>query len=434
LRINDRTYLLRQNEQLFIATLEEFSSKCYDLASTNEIIKKSDYNKGSFYYRFKMKDDIYFALIDFVYTTQVALFNDQNLKLSNLNTLEDVIRCMFEQLRQLYVIDKRYIALLNTIYRESKEFNDYIKQNCVESQLERFLMRLEIILRKTMSQDETETFLDLVTFAYHNPNINFENNYNVYVDSLIKFLVDGYKESEVVTNKSNFSLDELKDNLTIILAKYGTLSVDKAENHLFISSYITNEHEVLKEIKTKLKIQKVTLGNIIRAGTLLAEREFDHLLDLLGLDYSEISFNSLTNLQKNILYLTYAVLEKIEIIILDYQLKFIYQNDTKILLKSILPILSKTSKIVLLEEVIDLIPSIYKNTYYIDNSGKMKKVQSYDIPIDFSKDIVIDYYDEDGNLKTEFYARNNPLILDYLKKHKVIDINTFTRISIDDLI
>jgi len=178
MKINDRTYLLRQNEKLYLATLEEFSLKCFVLASTNEIIKKSNYNKGSFYYRFKTKDDIYFALIDYVYTTQISLFNNQNFKVNNLVSLEEIIRLMFDQLKQLYIIDNRYVDLLNTIYSETAQFNDYIRQNCIESQLERFLMRLEIILRKSYSQIETETFLDLLTFAYHNKNISFDNNYD----------------------------------------------------------------------------------------------------------------------------------------------------------------------------------------------------------------------------------------------------------------
>ena len=85
----DRTYLLKQNQALFEATLDEFSSKPYDLASTNIIIKNSDYNKGSFYYRFKTKYDIYFALIDYIYTLGVASLNSSEVHLGNISKAEE---------------------------------------------------------------------------------------------------------------------------------------------------------------------------------------------------------------------------------------------------------------------------------------------------------------------------------------------------------
>ncbi|MCK4551828.1 MAG: TetR/AcrR family transcriptional regulator [Tenericutes bacterium] len=434
MKINDRTYLLRQNEELFIATLQEFSLKSYVLASTNEIIKKSNYNKGSFYYRFKTKDDIYFALIDYVYTTQISLFNNQNFKVNNLVSLEEIIRLMFEQLKQLYIIDNRYIDLLNMIYIESVQFNDYIRQNCIESQLERFIMRLEIILRRSYSQLETEIFLDLLTFAYHNKNIDFNNNYDEYVENVIKFLITGHKKATTNLSKAEFDFDDIENNFTVLLSKYGTLATSDSENIVYISRMITDQQESIKEIKDKLKIQKITLENIIRSGIKKNLQDYEHLLDLLSLDYAQISYHNLTNLQKIILLTTYNVLLGKEMIIVDYQIKFIYFNDTKVLFNEIAPILCKTSKIVVLEEVINLIPSIYKNIYYINAVGIIKKLQNSEVVVDLIKDIVIDYYDEQDNLKTEYFARKDPIILTYLKDYKIININTYTRLSIDDLI
>ena len=381
-----------------------------------------------------MKDDIYFALIDYVYTTQVSIFNDTNIKLNNLFEIEEIIRIMFKQLKKLYIIDSRYIDLINTIYRESTQFNDYIKQNCVESQLDRFLMRLEIILRKSFSQYETEVFLDLLTYSYHNSNIDFDNNFDEYIDNIIKFLVKGYDKTPEKKNPTVFKYTEINDDFTVLLARYGSLSKISSDDVVYISNIIKDEFEYLKDVRNTLKIQKVSLENIILTGIKKSLQNFDHLLDLLSLDYAQISYHNLTNLQKTVLLIAYNVLLGKQMIVIDYQLKFIYFNDTNTLLKEIVPILSKTSKIVLLEEVINMIPSIYKNTFYIDNNGIMSELHNEQIPTDFDKDIVIDYYDESDNIKTEYFERNNPVIMKYLEQYKIININTYTRLSIDDLI
>ena len=63
----DKTQVLLNNPEVYEETLNEFSSKSYDLASVNEIIKKSKYNKGSFYYRFKDKFELYISLLDYVF-------------------------------------------------------------------------------------------------------------------------------------------------------------------------------------------------------------------------------------------------------------------------------------------------------------------------------------------------------------------------------
>ncbi|MGB0384315.1 MAG: TetR/AcrR family transcriptional regulator [Ardenticatenaceae bacterium] len=51
-------------EALFDAALEEFAGKGYDRASINGILKVAGMSKGQFYYHFKNKEGLYFALID----------------------------------------------------------------------------------------------------------------------------------------------------------------------------------------------------------------------------------------------------------------------------------------------------------------------------------------------------------------------------------
>ena len=51
-------------DALLSAALDEFSSKSFEDASVNTIIRDARISKGSFYYRFKTKYDLYFRLLE----------------------------------------------------------------------------------------------------------------------------------------------------------------------------------------------------------------------------------------------------------------------------------------------------------------------------------------------------------------------------------
>ncbi len=59
--ISDKKFKNRQN--LLDAALREFSSTSYEKASLNNILKTAALSKGSFYYHFKNKEELYLALL-----------------------------------------------------------------------------------------------------------------------------------------------------------------------------------------------------------------------------------------------------------------------------------------------------------------------------------------------------------------------------------
>lgn len=54
----------QHNEALFRAAVQEFSEAGYDQASINTILTNAGMSKGQFYYHFKNKEALYFALIE----------------------------------------------------------------------------------------------------------------------------------------------------------------------------------------------------------------------------------------------------------------------------------------------------------------------------------------------------------------------------------
>ena len=163
----DPTYLLKENDKLFEATLDQFSSRPYDLVSTNEIIQQAEYNKGSFYYRFKTKEELYFALVDYVYVQQISLFNQQNRRLVEITSLAEVFNLAWINLQALFVMDFRYYDLLKIMDHESDTLKEQIHDHCIESLYLRFLTQIKHIVRQKGSTLDFRLLESLFCHLYH---------------------------------------------------------------------------------------------------------------------------------------------------------------------------------------------------------------------------------------------------------------------------
>ncbi len=119
-KIDDRTYFLRTNEDLYKAALWEFSHKSFEEASLNDIIKKAGFNKGSFYYRYQDKMDLFMALVDDLDVTMRSLAGRDIFLSEQAICLEDVINMLFETLYKVYEDGHDYIGLLKRI-KENRE-------------------------------------------------------------------------------------------------------------------------------------------------------------------------------------------------------------------------------------------------------------------------------------------------------------------------
>jgi len=70
---------LDRSQALFEAALTEFAGHSYKEASLNEILKTAGMNKGSFYYRFRDKMELYLSLLYRVGMEKLHLFEEADL-------------------------------------------------------------------------------------------------------------------------------------------------------------------------------------------------------------------------------------------------------------------------------------------------------------------------------------------------------------------
>lgn len=87
-------------EELWNASLDVFSMQAYGEASLNEIIRKAGMNKGSFYYRFYDKLDLYLSLL-----TRMA---DEKLTMVSQGQMRATGKDFFEDFRQIAMLSLRF--------------------------------------------------------------------------------------------------------------------------------------------------------------------------------------------------------------------------------------------------------------------------------------------------------------------------------------
>lgn len=72
---SQKTFERRQ--EVIDAALKEFSDKGYKGASLNNILKEAQISKGTFYYHFKNKEDLYFFLIEILIEEKKRFMKDR---------------------------------------------------------------------------------------------------------------------------------------------------------------------------------------------------------------------------------------------------------------------------------------------------------------------------------------------------------------------
>lgn len=88
------------NNALFQAALKEFSAHSFKDASLNEILKTAGMNKGSLYYRFRNKMELYLSLLHRIGMEKIAFFQTDDR--------QDPSSDFFEAFRQKAVLGLRF--------------------------------------------------------------------------------------------------------------------------------------------------------------------------------------------------------------------------------------------------------------------------------------------------------------------------------------
>jgi len=187
-----------KRQELINAAINEFSDKGYDNASLNNILKGTGISKGTFYYHFANKEDLYFYLVSLLVEEKIKFLNEK-INPEDFNTdffslLQILIEAGLDFARRNPMIDKflqRYIKEHGSAINEkvAKKFNfksnEYM-DHLIDSAYEKGNFRKDLpisFIKRTVGY--------LFTHIQDVADIDKVEDYEAAAENLIEFLKSG---------------------------------------------------------------------------------------------------------------------------------------------------------------------------------------------------------------------------------------------------
>jgi len=175
-----------KQEKIIVAALKEFTANGYELASTNQIVEEAKISKGSLFYYFKTKKDLYKYLIEYSIDYVKEEFLNK-IELSDTDLIEKY-RKMSKQKLKAYTKNPHVFDFLGTLYlnREDIELPEDLMENLVATR--------QRVLTNIFDNIDNSLFRD---------DISSEQ-----VIKLIRWSIEGY-QNELITEIQGKNLSEV---------------------------------------------------------------------------------------------------------------------------------------------------------------------------------------------------------------------------------
>lgn len=187
-----------RREELLNAALIEFGDYGYDQASLNNILKRAEISKGTFYYHFKNKEELYLYLYDILAKEKMDFFNknidpgDFNKDIFTLLKIMSKVGMEFARYRpEIDRFSSSYLKDLNNpILDKIKEKYDLADNNYFDSFIDRAYERGE--LREDLPRKFIKNMINyLLTNLHEITKVIDIDEYAIEVNYLIEFFKDG---------------------------------------------------------------------------------------------------------------------------------------------------------------------------------------------------------------------------------------------------
>lgn len=154
-----------KRNRILEAAVQEFSHSEYHSASINQIIKRADISRGSFYLYFEDKRDLYMFLVEQVFRKRLKCFTEQSVarQFTSLRAFHDALFVFNLNLLR----DERYNALFCNLYL-SMEYSFSREMRLVTAQIRQDMLAALPMLTETPEQAErTDAQLELLQLLTH---------------------------------------------------------------------------------------------------------------------------------------------------------------------------------------------------------------------------------------------------------------------------
>lgn len=194
---------------IIAAALDEFSSASYDTASINQICKKSNIAKGSFYQYFTDKMDLYVYIMTLAIEKKIKFFSSVLTEFDTLSLLEQ-FRLLFLKGIEFAKDYPQYAALGEQFSKENNELakSSVIKEGDKQSETLFIQMidqakskgeidsRVDSLALNMILQSLNNTVNEYMLDKYGNVRYeDYEEDVNNFVDSLLTIIFKGIQNN-----------------------------------------------------------------------------------------------------------------------------------------------------------------------------------------------------------------------------------------------
>lgn len=388
--MNDRTYYLRSNQALYKSTMEMFSNKSFDSASLNDIIKDSNSNKGSFYYRFKDKKELYFALIDAMFIEQITYLN-LRLETNEINSPKGYLTLLFESLIDVSREDEKFLKLNQQLFRETNDFYDEVTQNTMKSPYERLLKQIidtEIQFKPFWKVTLHRYYGDFILY-YNEPGFQLKIFIDILSDTLFNQPLDKVVKENYLDRKISVSphfVSSLEENQIYGLVDpfFSNLVYDSYLQYLdktstvFLSSkklpFDTYQSvNVSKKLSSKVKVSTFIKKELNKKSIAIDEE----LLN--SIDWMNQSVSTLDRLKQRMIIILLALLDKAKTYVVYHTFDYLTEFEKVKLFEFLLKYRPIGSKIVVVDNHVHLSYHFSNIVSMIGSSGIVQTYSHHDL-------------------------------------------------------
>ncbi|MCP5456125.1 MAG: TetR/AcrR family transcriptional regulator [Thermotogae bacterium] len=195
--------IFEKENELYENAYAEFSEKGYEKASLNNILKKTGISKGTFYYHFKNKEDLYIKLLHMAFDKKKEIMNDIYNKYPDTTDIFKIMEMQAEAFVK-YAFENKLFYKFSVSFLKEKGTDIYEKVfSSAEEQKNEIIDKIikTGIKNGSIRKDLPESFLKnaLIYFFFHaqefidffsdfNDKETLTENYN----SFLKILKNGF--------------------------------------------------------------------------------------------------------------------------------------------------------------------------------------------------------------------------------------------------
>lgn len=195
--------IFEKENELYENAYAEFSEKGYEKASLNNILKKTGISKGTFYYHFKNKEDLYIKLLHMAFDKKKEVMNDIYNKYPDTTDIFKIMEMQAEAFVK-YAFENKLFYKFSVSFSKEKGTDIYEKVfSSAEEQKNEIIDKIikTGIKNGSIRKDLPESFLKnaLIYFFFHaqefidffsdfNDKETLTENYN----SFLKILKNGF--------------------------------------------------------------------------------------------------------------------------------------------------------------------------------------------------------------------------------------------------